>query len=156
VSENLANRPIVVIEDSDEDFEVMLWAWRQAGVANPVHRCADAAAIVDLVAENGYGQAGLSGPYPALVLLDLNLPGTDWRETLGALRSKPWWRPVPVVVVSTSGQPATVSACYSLGASGYLTKPLDLDGFAASIARVAAYWLGTVVLPAFPTLDGRG
>ncbi len=156
MSEALANRPIVVIEDSDEDFEVMLWAWRQAGVANPVHRCADAAASSDLVARPGSGPVVFSRQYPALVLLDLNLPGTDWRETLAAFRGNPWWRPVPVVVVSTSGQPATVSACYDLGVSGYLTKPLDLDGFAASISRVAAYWLGTVLLPSFPTLDGRG
>jgi DNA-binding NarL/FixJ family response regulator len=66
---------------------------------------------------------------------------------LGHLRGDSLWRTVPVVVVSTSWQPKDVSDTYRLGAAGYLLKPLDLDAFAAAIARVVAYWFDTVVLP---------
>ncbi len=47
----LPERPIVIIEDSDEDFEVTVWALRQAGVANPVLRCATAAEIAGLLTD---------------------------------------------------------------------------------------------------------
>jgi DNA-binding NarL/FixJ family response regulator len=147
---HLADRPIVVIEDSDEDFEVTVWAIRQASVRNPVYRCANAKAIAELLHDRSRWPGVLLKAYPLLVLLDLNLPGTDWRETLTYLRSNVWWQTVPVIVVSTSSQPATVSACYSIGAAGYLQKPLDLDAFAASVRELMTYWLKTVVPPVPP------
>jgi CheY-like chemotaxis protein len=142
-----AHRAVVVIEDSDEDYEVTVWALRQAGLANPVYRCRTAAAIAQMLAGRSEWTDRLVAAYPVLVLLDLNLPGTEWRETLSQLRADPLWRAVPVVVVSTSRRPSDVSDTYRLGAAGYLLKPLDLDAFAAAIGRVVAYWFNTVVLP---------
>jgi CheY-like chemotaxis protein len=147
---SIQDRPIVVIEDSDEDFEVTVWAVREAGVTNPIHRCADAAEIDALWAEHSLWPADLSRAYPLLVMQDLNLPGIDWLDTLHRLRADPWWRSVPVVIVSTSKQPGTVLACYRGGASGYLKKSVDLDVFAASMREVVAYWLRTVEPPPPP------
>jgi len=149
VTDTVSQRPVVVVEDSDEDYEVTVWALRKAGAANPVRRCANAAAIADLLT----GRSGLFGSTPAshplLVLLDLNLPGRNGLETLRDLRGDSRWQTVPVVIVSTSKSPAEVSACYRLGAAGYLAKPLDLDAFAAAMRRLVAYWMETVV-PAVP------
>lgn len=142
-----ADRAVVVVEDSDEDYEVTVWALRQAGLVNPVYRCRTAAAIAHLLAGRAGWPTALLESHPALVLLDLNLPGADWRETLVQFRVDALWRTVPVVVVSTSRDPSDVSAAYRLGAAGYLLKPLDLDGFAAAIGRVVAYWFDTVLLP---------
>jgi CheY-like chemotaxis protein len=143
----LSHRPIIVIEDSDEDFEVTVWALRKAGAVNPVHRCANAAAIAELWTGRPNWPTALSGPYPLLVLMDLNIPGVDWTEILDHLRASPWWQAVPVVVISTSDQPSTVSACYSEGVAGYLKKSVDLATFAETISGFAAYWLKTVVPP---------
>jgi two-component system response regulator len=147
MNDDLWRRPIIVIEDSDEDYEVTLWAIREAGVANPVSRFASAASIAGLLAERTRGALELAGPSPLLMLLDLNLPGTDGRETLFHLRRHSLWRSVPVVVVSTSRHDQDVAGCYQLGAAGYLQKPLDLDAFAASMQRMADYWLKAVVPP---------
>jgi CheY-like chemotaxis protein len=147
MTDDLAQRPIVVIEDSDEDYEVTVWALREAGVANPVHRCANGPAIAGLWADHATWPSALTAAYPLLVLLDLNLPGSDWRDTLHHLRNDYWWQPVPVVILSTSKHPADVSACYRMGAAGYLLKPLNLDAFAAGMRCLAAYWLETVVPP---------
>src|SRR6202012_3299055 len=100
-------RSIVIIEDSDVDFEVTVWAIREAGIANPVHRCADTADIEELLAWRS-GLRGLAKAEPILVLLDLNLPGVDWQDVLSRLRTAGPWRTVPVVILSTSQQPATV------------------------------------------------
>ena len=143
----LAQRPIIVIEDSDEDYEVTVWALREAGVANPVYRCADSAAIFGLLTERSLWPSALRGSYPLLVLLDLNLPGTDAREVLGDMRRHPFWQAVPVVIVSTSQHPPDVSACYRKGAAGFLRKSLDLDRFAAAIRQLSNYWFKTVVPP---------
>ena len=140
----------MIIEDSDEDFEVTVWAMREAGVTNPIHRCADAAEIDALWSGRSHLSADMSKAYPLLVMQDLNLPGIDWLETLHRLRTDPWWQSVPVVIVSTSTQPDTVLACYRGGAAGYLKKSVDLDNFTASMRDVVAYWLQTVVAPPPP------
>lgn len=147
MNEDLSLRPIIIIEDSDEDYEVTLWALRQAGVVNPVSRFATAASIADLLTDPSRWPLVVAGPFPLLVMLDLNLPGTDGRETLGHLRRHSQWRSVPVVVVSTSRYQPDVAACYQQGAAGYLQKPLDLDAFATAMRQVADYWLKTVVPP---------
>jgi CheY-like chemotaxis protein len=147
VTEELLDRPIVIIEDSDEDFEVTVWALRQAGAINPIHRCANVGAIAELWTGRPHWPTALSAAYPLLVMLDLNLPGADWSEILSRLRSNPWWQPVPVVVISTSRQSATVSACYCAGAAGYLKKSVDLDAFADTIRGFVAYWIETVIAP---------
>lgn len=66
---------------------------------------------------------------PALILLDLSLPGEDVAEALPQLRLRPDWRDVPVVVCS--GREDIVSTAESLGAADYLRKPFDLDALLA-------------------------
>lgn len=152
----LADRPLVLIEDSQEDFEIASWAFRQAGVFNPLIRCGNTAEIETLWSKNPDRPSALAVASPLLVLLDLNVPGMDWRETLMRLRADRWWRSVPVIAVSTSAQPATVSDCYGLGAAGYIQKQIDLYRFAAAIASVAAYWLDTVILATHSGRDHCG
>jgi DNA-binding NarL/FixJ family response regulator len=55
--------------------------------------------------------------------------------------------PIPVVVLTTSTQVRDVDLSYSLGAAGFLTKPLDLDKFEKMIQQVANYWFSCVKLP---------
>ncbi|KAA5609949.1 response regulator [Rhodovastum atsumiense] len=153
---HLPERPLVVVEDSDEDFEVLVWALRKAGLPNPVHRCKEADDIATLLAGRSNWPDALCGAYPLVVLLDLNFPGADWPETLRSLRDSPWWRSVPVVIVSTSSHPATVSTCYAMGAAGYLQKTLDPLAFAATVRRFAAYWLEAVVPPPPPERGSLG
>lgn len=143
----LSERVIVVIEDSNEDYETTVWALKSAGVTNRLVRCRTSAAIDELLKDQAGRPSALLGSYPLLVLLDVNIPGCDRHDTLQRLRTHPWWKLVPVVIISTSSHPGDLSSCYALGAAGYLLKPLDLDAFAASITRLAAYWLDTVVLP---------
>jgi CheY-like chemotaxis protein len=142
-----SKRTIVIIENSDEDYEVTVWALRAAGVRNPLLRCTTAEAIDKLLKVQATGPNVSLGSSPLLVLLDINIPGTDRHDTLQRLRNHPWWKFVPVVIISTSRNPGDLSACYGLGAAGYLVKPLDLDAFAASIRRLADYWFGAVILP---------
>jgi CheY-like chemotaxis protein len=147
---HLADRPIVIVEDSDEDYEVMIWALREAGVSNPVCRCATAADISCLINDPSQWPPGLLKAYPVLVLLDLNVPGTDWHDTLSFLRGNEWWKAVPVIIVSTSTQPDTIVWCYSVGVAGYLQKLIDLKTFSELIRNLTTYWFETIVPPLPP------
>ncbi len=64
---------------------------------------------------------------PALVLLDIQLPGMDGYEMLARLRAAPATAAIPVVAVSANAMPADIEAAHAAGFADYLTKPLDLQ-----------------------------
>ncbi|MBG0794253.1 response regulator [Methylocystis sp. H62] len=136
------NRPIVSVEDSDEDFASLCQALNDAGVTNPVQRCASGRAALDALSSD---KGCVATRKAAFVLLDLNMPGADGRGLLELFRSRE--RSVPVIVLSTSSYPDDIAFCYDKGANGYLVKPLEYDRWQEMIARVATYWLETVALP---------
>ena len=62
---------------------------------------------------------------PALVLLDIQLPGLDGYEVLASLRAA--GVAVPAVAVSANAMPADVARGLAAGFAAYLTKPLDVQ-----------------------------
>lgn len=86
-------------------------------------------------------------PRPDLLLLDIYMPGMDGRECLTVLKQDENLRSIPVVFLSTSEIESDIAACYALGASGYITKPIDVQQFMMKIKQLFDYWSGLVRLP---------
>lgn len=83
---------------------------------------------------------------PDLVLLDLKLPKVSGLEVLRALRAAAAWQAVPVIVLTTSNNPADVQASFASGADAYLSKLTTLDGnMTALIESVEAQWNAAAV-----------
>ncbi len=61
--------------------------------------------------------------HPALIVLDLNMPELDGRQTLQKLKASQEYKEIPVVIVTTSSNKIDVEICNRLGASLYLVKP---------------------------------
>lgn len=139
--------PLLIAEDSDEDFEVLELLMRQMRVRNPIHRCTNGDKVLDFVCQDGnYGEQG-GIPRPSVILLDLNLPGTDGREVLEQLKQNQSFREIPIVVFTTSSNPKDVEFCYQNGANGYLIKPVDSDELERIVQAFVDYWLQTNVPP---------
>ena len=66
---------------------------------------------------------------PALIVLDLHLPDMGGEEVLRRLRSEPETSEIPVVVLSADASKRQIGRVLELGASDYLTKPLDVQRF---------------------------
>lgn len=134
---------LLVIEDSDEDFYTLK---RALGVRFPwqVTRCADGASARARLVERSAPDVG---PFPQLILLDLNLPGIDGWGVLRELKRCPETQHIPVVIWSTSNNPESIERAYRAGASSYLVKPLELDEMRRKIEGLTRYWLETVALP---------
>jgi DNA-binding response OmpR family regulator len=140
------NRRLLIVEDSDEDFEVTCWALRKAGLALPVIRCVRAEEALPYLCP----QPPRPNPYgnmPCLVLLDLNLPGMTGLELLEVLQRGEPPSAVPVLILSTSKNPRDIVASYRFGASGYICKPLSLDRFVEKMRVLISYWFDAVTLP---------
>jgi CheY-like chemotaxis protein len=132
---------VVVVEDSDEDFDTVREAVGKAGLAVELTR----------VPTGGECLLLLRGPtplQPSLVLMDLNTPGTDGRETLAVIKGDPELRSYPVVVFSTSANPKDLSFCYDRGANAYHVKPVRYPDHLRLVGDLLTYWLTRVALPA--------
>jgi signal transduction histidine kinase/ActR/RegA family two-component response regulator len=67
--------------------------------------------------------------HPDLILLDQHLPDLTGAEVLHRLKAHPATRDIPLVIVSADATPGQVRKMRELGASDYLTKPLDIPRF---------------------------
>ncbi|MCA8863580.1 MULTISPECIES: ATP-binding protein [unclassified Halomonas] len=72
---------------------------------------------------------------PALVLMDVHLPGMNGYQTLEAMRRDPQLQALPVVALSANALPGDIKRGLEAGFNGYLTKPLELDKLEATIAQ---------------------
>lgn len=139
--------PILLIEDSPEDTEAMRRAFKRSGLANPIYHCMDGDDGLDfLFQRNQYAEPG-KAPRPGVILLDLNLPGTDGREVLAQIKQDEALKLIPVVVLTTSSDERDIEKCYRMGANSYVLKPVDFNGFMQAIQRLSNYWFEVVILP---------
>ncbi len=138
---------ILIVEDNDEDFEATVRAFRKSGVANVLYRCVDGEDAIDFLLRQGcYGPPD-HAPRPNVILLDLNLPGTDGYEVLTTIKTTPSLHDIPVIVLTTSNDNRDIDSCYKVGASSYIQKPVDLSGFIEAVQRLTDYRFKIVILP---------
>ncbi len=138
---------ILIVEDNNEDYETTRRAFRKAGIRNNLHRCENGDEALDYLHRRGEFAAPETSPRPGLVLLDLNLPGTDGRDVLRDIKADKGLRAIPVVVLTTSEDERDVQMCYDAGVNSYMHKPVDLTGFTVAIQRLKEYWFDVVILP---------
>ncbi|HEX9941488.1 MAG TPA: response regulator [Thermoanaerobaculia bacterium] len=141
------SQPILLVEDSPEDFETTERAFRRSGLKNPIYRCADGEEALDFLHRRGRFADPSQAPCPGVILLDLNMPGTDGREVLAEIKTDPRLKKIPVIVLTTSSDGRDVEACYRAGANSYIQKPVDIEGFMKAIERLNDYWFEVVILP---------
>lgn len=66
------------------------------------------------------------GHLPCLIILDINMPGMDGRQTLIQLKQHETYKNIPVVMFTTSNSPTDIEFARKYGAD-FVTKPLRFD-----------------------------
>lgn len=132
---------ILVVEDSDEDFDTVQEAAQAAGLPHTLLRASTGRECLALLrVEKG------AGMHTALVLMDLNSPDVDGREALEAIKADAVLRHLPVVVLSTSGNARDIEFCYRAGANAFHIKPIRYEEHLALLRTIFAYWTRSVAL----------
>ena len=133
-------KPILLVEDNPKDLELTLAALEQSQLANEVVVVRDGVEALDFLYRRG-AHANRNTSDPAVVLLDLKLPKVDGLEVLRRLRADRLTKLIPVIVLSSSDEPADVIESYGLGANSYIRKPVDFTQFVEAVRQLGLYWL---------------
>ncbi|HBV86291.1 response regulator [Desulfosporosinus sp.] len=137
---------IIIVEDSPEDFDTTLRAFKKAGMKNNILRFEMGDECLDYLMGRGEYE-GKRNELPGLIMLDLNLPGTGGKDVLKIIKSDVNLKKIPVVVLTTSNDLRDIENCYQLGANSYIQKPVSFEGFTLAIKKLKEYWFEIAILP---------
>jgi CheY-like chemotaxis protein len=119
---------------------------RIAHCARRLTRAADGIEALDL----------LRGPCayrPDLIILDLNMPRMNGHELLAILKQDPDFMSIPIVILTTSQDPAGIVDAYQNHTNAYVTKPVDLDAFTEAMRILDSFFLSTAYIPPRPDIE---
>lgn len=121
-------RSILFVDDDTDDIEILSDALKQLDPAVNI-----------TVAENGlkalnYLNTNNKDHLPCLIILDINMPFLDGKQTFQKIKANPEFETVPVVIFTSSQNPADKIMFESLGIK-FITKPYTIEGInnAASV-----------------------
>lgn len=115
------NRKILLIEDNEHNRYLVTFMLQARGW-EVIH------------AADGPSALALAGVMePALILLDIQLPGMDGYEVATALRAMPRLQATPMVAVTSYAMPGDRERCMEVGCDGYIEKPVDPDTFPTDV-----------------------
>ena len=137
-------RPLLLVEDSDADAVALERIARRLPLPLPLVRVCDGEHALDYLYQRGE-YAGATRP--ALVLLDLHMPGMGGREVLSRLKADPALRSIPVIIFSSSKERLDVEGAYADGANSYLFKPEPGEQLESAARALQAFWLAAARLP---------
>lgn len=84
---------------------------------------------------------------PSLILLDLNMPKKDGRETLVEIKSQELWSSIPIIIFTTSDAQSDVAYTYKNGTNAFITKPLSFQALKNIVQSIDLFWFKTARLP---------
>jgi CheY-like chemotaxis protein len=143
------NRPVTILmaDDDPDDRELTREAFVESKIANDLRFVEDGEELLDYLHRRGKYVDPASSPRPSLILLDLNMPKMDGREALREIKSDLQFRPIRVIIMTTSKAEEDILRAYDLSAASYITKPVTFDGLIDVIKTLGKYWLEIVELP---------
>jgi CheY-like chemotaxis protein len=114
---------VLVVEDNDLNLEII-----QRFLISKGYRVA--------AARNGSAALDLAAAaIPALVLMDVQMPGMDGLEATRRLRQDPRFKHLPVIALTALAMEGDRERCLAAGATDYLAKPVSLRQLALLLPR---------------------
>ena len=141
---NVKLAEILLVEDNPGDIELTREAFEEAKFRNTLHVAEDGEKALDfLYKRNGYEDV----PTPDVILLDLNLPKSDGKEVLEAIKGDDQLRRIPVIILTSSAADRDIMESYELHANCYIVKPVDAVKFMEVVKATEHFWVDVVYLP---------
>jgi CheY-like chemotaxis protein len=113
---------ILVIEDNEQNLELVQYLLEEAG--------ADVRSAMDAEA----ARAELRQTIPDLILMDIQLPGTDGLTLVGELRAHSELSKVPIIALTAHAMRGDRERFLAGGCDGYIAKPIQVSSFIEEVA----------------------
>jgi two-component system cell cycle response regulator DivK len=120
----MANELILIIEDNEKNRKLVRDVLQVKGYKT----------IESETAEEGIELA--RSQTPALVLMDIQLPGMDGITAMKQLKADPNTKHVPIIAITASAMTHNRTTMMAEGFDGYQTKPISLKDFLEEVRRV--------------------
>lgn len=140
---------VFIVDDDDGHAYLIELNLRASGLRNELVRFSDGKQLLEF-----FESADADSRWPAIILLDINMPGIDGIAVLERLKEDPATQSVPIIMLSTTADPEEVKTCYQLGCALFLTKPVQYAEFTRLINKFGEF-LALAKLPTGVALGGR-
>jgi CheY-like chemotaxis protein len=126
---------ILIVDDDADDREIISDAFRSNNDKAEYTSLESGEALLQYLTENK------NNGLPALILLDLNMPGKDGREVLREIKSTGTFQKIPTIVFTTSASDRDRQNAYETGANCFITKPDTFDKLVEITGCILKLWL---------------
>ena len=120
----MANELILIVEDNEKNRKLVRDVLQHTGYKT----------LEAETGEDGVRVARESSP--ALILMDIQLPGMNGIEALGRLRADPKTKKIPVIAVTASAMTHDRAKIMSAGFDGYQSKPINVKEFLVAVREM--------------------
>lgn len=132
---------VLLVEDDLNDIFLVKRAFKMAQIRNPLQVVTDGQEAIHYLRGEGKYADRATYPLPKLIVMDIKMPRRSGFEVLEAVKGdgKPLRR-IPIVIVSSSDNPADINRAYELGANAYMVKPVDFRAVEHLFSSITHYW----------------
>lgn len=138
---DLNRTTILLAEDDRNDVMLIQRAFSKSRILNPLVCVENGEQVLAYLKGEGEYTDRSRYPLPLMLLLDLKLPRLSGHEVLQWLRAQPTLKRLPVIVLTSSREPADINRAYEMGANSYLVKPVVFEEFTTLLRQLQLYWL---------------
>jgi CheY-like chemotaxis protein len=132
----------LIAEDEEASRILLKRAFLKSGLNVPVHFIIDGQETIDYLRGKGKFKDRAEFPFPAILLLDYQMPKLNGFNVLKEIRTDATLKKLAVVMLSSSISELQIQRAYELGVNSYIEKPSDFGELVHSIACIHQYWFG--------------
>jgi two-component system, chemotaxis family, response regulator Rcp1 len=128
---------LLVVDDNIDQFRLVRTLLKELKLPHVCHYAQDGVQALDFLNRRPPFEAA---PRADLILLDLDMPRMNGCEVLHQIKGDPSLRSIPAIILSGSGAPGDVNACYREHANAFVEKPMDLDETIRVLQSIDRFW----------------
>ena len=143
----MENRLILLVEDNPDDVFFIKWAFKKSNLDHTLTILSEGRDAIDYLEGRPPYADRDKYPLPAVMILDLRLPGMHGLEVLKWVRSHPTFKRLPITILSGSDLREDLNTAYDLGANSFVLKPPNLGELKTALNQLTTFWLHAAQLP---------
>jgi CheY-like chemotaxis protein len=147
----ITNRPVLYVEDDQNDAFFMERAFQLAAIANPLSVATSGELAIEYLSNVAQGRQ----PSPCLIILDMKMPFLSGLDVLDWIRATEFTKVIPVIMFTSSNQNSDMYEAYTRGANGYVIKPGKPNDLLQMAKGIRDFWLTQNHLPEIAQPDSR-